>query len=67
MSSFKITDEQVAKLVSSIDDTVNKIQGNPYLDELFKNLIPVKMAKSDETIANEAGDEEAKKEINKNL
>ena len=49
MSSFQITDEKLAKFMSTFDETVNKIQGSPYLDELFKNLNPV----SNKTIVKE--------------
>ena len=56
MSSFIISDEKLAKFVSSFDDTYYNTHGNPYLENLFKDIIPTPMPKSDETIAKEAGD-----------
>ena len=64
MSSFKVTDQNLAKFVSTFDEKWNKIQGTPYLDELFKQLKSTRMPTSDEAAkeAEEAktSDEEAK-------
>ena len=43
MSLFKITTANLNKFVSTFDETCNKVQGDPYLDKLFKNLKNTKM------------------------
>ena len=70
--SFKITTENLNKFVSTFDENVNKIQGTPYLDELFKNLQNAKMHNLDEAEAvakesKEAKADEKTQERTKNL
>ena len=48
MSQFTIASENLNKFVSTFDETVNKVQGTPYLDQLFKNLKNAKISNLDE-------------------
>ena len=60
MSKFEnFSKEKLNKFVQTFDSTVNKVQGNPYLDELFKNLKNVKESNVSEAVVQEEEEVEA--------
>ena len=56
MSRQKITIININKFVSTFDETSNKIEGTPFLDDLFKDL---KNANDAEAVAKETKEAKA--------